>query len=92
MIFLVKRLILIYVCSFKEIFNGTYFPERRIEQARKSHRAQEYKKGPSLIPIQRLPIPSTKIISSRETNEQQPLVEWESDDRFVPTHFYDLSI
>ncbi|KAF4521919.1 hypothetical protein B566_EDAN007474 [Ephemera danica] len=27
--------------------------ERRIEQARKTHRAQEYKKSPGLIPIQR---------------------------------------
>ncbi|XP_059489945.1 protein FAM219A [Neocloeon triangulifer] len=64
--------------------------ERRIEQARKSHKAQEYKKGPSLIPIQRLPIPSTKIISAKEKREQQPLVEWESDDSDddLPVNFF----
>ncbi|CAB3385136.1 Hypothetical predicted protein [Cloeon dipterum] len=64
--------------------------EKRIEQARKSHKAQEYKKGPSLIPIQRLPIPSTKIISARESKEQQPLVEWGSDDsdEDLPVNFF----
>nr|CAD7608199.1 unnamed protein product [Timema genevievae] len=61
--------------------------EQRIEQAKKSQRIQEYKKNPSLIPIQRLPIPG-KLNSSRE---QQPLVDWESDESDDDINFFPLS-
>lgn len=48
--------------------------EARIEQAKRKHRLQEYKKTTqNLIPIERLPIPGVK--------EQQPLVDWETDER-----------
>lgn len=46
--------------------------EARIEHARRLH--QEYHSTPSLIPIQRLPIPGAK--------DHQPLVQWDSDDRY----------
>lgn len=45
--------------------------EARIEHAKRLH--QEYHTTPSLIPIQRLPIPGAK--------DHQPLVQWDSDDR-----------
>nr|CAD7262826.1 unnamed protein product [Timema shepardi] len=61
--------------------------EQRIEQAKKSQRIQDYKKNPSLIPIQRLPIPG-KLNSSRE---QQPLVDWESDESDDDINFFPLS-
>jgi hypothetical protein len=53
--------------------------EQRIEQAKKIQRIQEYKKNPTLIPIQRLPIPSKAVTSAHR--EQQPLVDWETDER-----------
>jgi hypothetical protein len=53
--------------------------EQRIEQAKKMQRIQEYRKNPTLIPIQRLPIPSKAVTSSQR--EQQPLVDWETDER-----------
>jgi hypothetical protein len=53
--------------------------EQRIEQAKKIQRGQEYKKNPSLIPIQRLPIPNKTV--TRTHREQQPLVDWETDER-----------
>ena len=53
--------------------------EQRIEQAKKIQRIQEYKKNSTLIPIQRLPIPSKS--SSNAHREQQPLVDWETDER-----------
>lgn len=46
--------------------------EARIEHAKRLH--QEYHTTPSLIPIQRLPIPGAK--------DHQPLVQWDSDDRY----------
>jgi hypothetical protein len=55
--------------------------EQRIEQAKKIQRVQEYKKNPSLIPIQRLPIPSKTV--TRAHREQQPLVDWETDERWL---------
>lgn len=63
--------------------------ERRIEQARKTHRAQEYKKSPGLIPIQRLPVPTTKG-QNATAREHQPLVEWDTDDsdEDIPVHFF----
>lgn len=54
--------------------------EQRIETARRLHNSRNNKpqsspNGNSLIPIQRLPIPGCK--------EQQPLVEWDTEDRYV---------
>jgi hypothetical protein len=53
--------------------------EQRIEQAKKIQRGQEYKRNPNLIPIQRLPIPNKTM--TRTHREQQPLVDWETDER-----------
>ncbi|RZF41559.1 hypothetical protein LSTR_LSTR000273 [Laodelphax striatellus] len=53
--------------------------ERRIEQAKKIQNTQETKKSPSLIPIQRLPIPCGKA-SANNIKEQHPLVNWDSDE------------
>lgn len=55
--------------------------ERRIEQAKKVQRLQEYKKSSGLIPIQRLPIPN-KTPSAATSKEHHPLVDWDSEDRF----------
>jgi hypothetical protein len=55
--------------------------EQRIEQAKKIQRIQEYRKNPTLIPIQRLPIPSKAVTSSQR--EQQPLVDWDTDERYM---------
>ncbi|XP_039277264.1 protein FAM219A [Nilaparvata lugens] len=52
--------------------------ERRIEQAKKIHSKQEAKKSPSLIPIQRLPIPGGRPLPN--IKEQHPLVNWDSDE------------
>jgi hypothetical protein len=58
-----------------------HISEQRIEQAKKIQRIQEYKKNSTLIPIQRLPIPSKAVTSSQR--EQQPLVDWETDERCI---------
>ncbi|XP_047000243.1 protein FAM219A [Schistocerca americana] len=63
--------------------------EQRIEQAKKNHRLQEYKKNSSLIPIQRLPIPNKPGSSTQR--EQQPLVEWETDESDEDINFFPLS-
>jgi hypothetical protein len=57
--------------------------EQRIEQAKKIQRIQEYRKNPTLIPIQRLPIPSKAVTTTQR--EQQPLVDWDTDERCI--HF-----
>ncbi|XP_066995093.1 protein FAM219A isoform X2 [Anabrus simplex] len=63
--------------------------EQRIEQAKKIQRIQEYKKNSSLIPIQRLPIPNKSVSSS--PREQQPLVDWETDESDEDINFFPLS-
>ncbi|XP_063225344.1 protein FAM219A [Bacillus rossius redtenbacheri] len=61
--------------------------EQRIEQAKKTQRIQEYKKNASLIPIQRLPVPH----KSNSAREQQPLVDWQSDDSDDDVNFFPLA-
>ncbi|XP_069676996.1 protein FAM219A isoform X4 [Periplaneta americana] len=63
--------------------------EHRIEQAKKIQRIQEYKKNSTLIPIQRLPIPSKAVTSTQR--EQQPLVDWETDESDEDINFFPLS-
>ncbi|XP_023712198.1 protein FAM219A isoform X4 [Cryptotermes secundus] len=63
--------------------------EQRIEQAKKIQRIQEYKRNPTLIPIQRLPIPSKPVTSSQR--EQQPLVDWDTDESDEDLNFFPLS-
>jgi hypothetical protein len=62
-----------------ESFFDICISEQRIEQAKKIQRGQEYKRNPNLIPIQRLPIPNKAV--TRSHREQQPLVDWETDER-----------
>jgi hypothetical protein len=66
--------------SYESYFN-IGVSEQRIEQAKKIQRIQEYRKNPTLIPIQRLPIPSKAVTSSQR--EQQPLVDWDTDERWI---------
>lgn len=55
------------------------FLEKRIEQAKKLQAHNDSKRSPQLIPIQRLPIPTSK--SPTSPREHHPLVDWETDDR-----------
>lgn len=47
--------------------------EARIEHAKRLH--QEYSTTPGIIPLQRLSIPGAK-------DQHQPLVQWDTDDRY----------
>jgi hypothetical protein len=75
--FLVVGLAFIFVSSCFDVG----ISEQRIEQAKKIQRIQEYRKNPTLIPIQRLPIPSKPVTSTQR--EQQPLVDWDTDERYM---------
>uniref|UniRef100_A0A1B6MUG5 Uncharacterized protein n=1 Tax=Graphocephala atropunctata TaxID=36148 RepID=A0A1B6MUG5_9HEMI len=63
--------------------------ERRIEQAKKLQVQNEMKKNPQLIPIQRLPIPTSKPPTS--PRENHPLVDWETDDSDEDINFFPVS-
>lgn len=61
------------------MINHLFFVERKIEQAKKLKAQNDSKKIPHMIPIQRLPIPTSK--SPTSPREHHPLVDWESDER-----------
>lgn len=65
--------------------------ERRIEQAKKVQRLQEYKKSSGLIPIQRLPIPS-KTPAAATSKEHHPLVDWDSEDSEEDINFFPVKM
>ena len=48
--------------------------ESRLDGTRKRHDEYAAHHAPSLIPIQRLPIPGVR--------DHQPLVQWDTDDRY----------